>query len=379
VGSVALTASILDRIPLVTDILRVAARDVHMSPFVQAYEESVGYIQSQTDYDTPLFGELLAGPIPKLQSKISQELSKSAAETFSQSISPYDLARVSSAGRPGASAWITLGGLRYGKSVLSSKQYHTALVWRLGLPQPLLAGINSCSLGSLRHPPVDQQGVHFVNLNCGSANRARFDSGALSGEWRTARHDAIASVVGDLIREAGFRTRWQPDLPGLPGRKGDLEIFDFPRIGRNTILDVTCVCPYRCDHTLSGAPDGEPVAAARVAEKIKYRNYSGLSRVKHDFVPLAFDVFGGTAPAAELLLKKLASKAVSHVFGVTDGPIFAMNYAAIISKWSGRIYSVLTKEVANCIIEGARLARGGNLIDSSYEKMDMFETALPRM
>jgi hypothetical protein len=87
----------------------------------------------------------------------------------------------------------------------------------------------------------------------------------------------------------------------------------------------------------------------------------------------------GTAPAAELLLKKLASKAVSHVFGVTDGPIFAMNYAAIISKWSGRIYSVLTKEVANCIIEGARLARGGNLIDSSYEKMDMFETALPRM
>ena len=116
-----------------------------------------------------------------------------------------------------------------------------------------------------------------------------------------------------------------------------------------------------------------------MAEKIKYRNYSGLSRVKHDFVPLAFDVFGGTAPAAELLLKKLASKAVSHVLGVTDGPFFAMNYAAIISKWSGRIYSVLTKEVANCIIEGARLARGGNLIDSSYEKMDMFETALPRM
>ena len=100
-----------DRIPLVTDILRVAARDVHMSPFVQAYEESVGYIQSQTDYDTPLFGELLAGPIPKLQSKISQELSKSAAETFSQSISPYDLARVSSAGRPGPPAGPSIGNI----------------------------------------------------------------------------------------------------------------------------------------------------------------------------------------------------------------------------------------------------------------------------
>ena len=58
---------------------------------------------------------------------------------------------------------------------------------------------------------------------------------SLSGEWRTVRHDAIAYGVSEFVREAaGFRTKWQPSaLPGLPPeRKGDVEIFDFPRPGK---------------------------------------------------------------------------------------------------------------------------------------------------
>ena len=67
---------------------------------------------------------------------------------------------------------------------------------------------------------------------------------SLSGEWRTVRHDAIAYGVSEFVREAGFRTKWQPSaFRGLPPeRKGDVEIFDFPRPGKSLILDVTCVC-----------------------------------------------------------------------------------------------------------------------------------------
>ena len=121
------------------------------------------------------------------------------------------------------------------------------------------------------------------------------------------------------------------------------------------------------------------MAAARAAEKTKYHNYQDMSRNGYDFIPLAFDVFGGTAPEAASFLRKLAGLAVRHKFGVTEGRVFAINYAAILSEWSARLSAVLTREVAKCVIEGARLARGGNQIDSSFDRLDMFETALPRL
>ena len=71
--------------------------------------------------------------------------------------------------------------------------------------------------------------------------------------------------------------------------------------------------------------------------------------------------------------------AVRHKFGVTEGRVFSINYSTILSKWSARLSATLTREVAKCIIEGARLARGGNQIDSSFDRLDMFETALPRL
>ena len=78
-------------------------------------------------------------------------------------------------------------------------------------------------------------------------------------------------------------------------------------------------------------------------------------------------------------LRKLAGLAVRHKFGVTEGRVFSVNYAAILSKWSARLSAMLTREVVKCIIEGARLARGGDQIDSSFDRLDMFETALPRL
>ena len=237
--------------------------------------------------------------------KIWRHLSISSSE-FLESLSPYESARVTSAGSVGASAWLTSFGR--GNQTISSEQFRIALLWRLGLPQPILKGVHRCCKPG--HPPVDPEGVHFVNRNCGSANSARHTAmnESSSGEWRTVRHDAIARVIRDCVHEAGFRTKWQPgNLPNLPNRFGDIEVYDFPHPGRSTILDNTCVCPYKGDRTLSQPPDGAPILAARVAESKKEETYSQMHRDQKSFIPLAYDVFGGAAPKAEDFLKQMLS------------------------------------------------------------------------
>ena len=64
---------------------------------------------------------------------------------------------------------------------------------------------------------------------------------------------------------------------------------------------MTCVGPYTCTFGLNHTPDGAIAKAARVAEEKKEAFYFSLEREFYDFLPLAFDVFGGAAPKAEFL------------------------------------------------------------------------------
>jgi hypothetical protein len=62
-----------------------------------------------------------------------------------------------------------------------------------------------------------------------------------TGEWRTIRDDAIATVMTELVVEADFRNKRQPGwFPGMPPeRKGDILVFDYPSAGRTLVLYVT--------------------------------------------------------------------------------------------------------------------------------------------
>ena len=122
-------------------------------------------------------------------------------------------------------------------------------------------------------------------------------------------------------------------------------------------LDVTCVAPYTTNRRLNHTPDGNPVMAARLAEQRKYVSYHHMDRTHRDFKPLAFDVFGGTGPVAEQFISDLASRAVHRKHGLRDGDRFDVLYSALISQWKARLSSVIQREVANCIIEGANKAR----------------------
>jgi hypothetical protein len=256
------------------------------------------------------------------------------------------------------------------------------LLWRLGLRQPTLQGIRHCAMGN-RHPVVDPYGLHFVNRNCGSANAARSSQvESLAGEWRTIRHDAVARVVVTVLKDAGLRSRWQPGpLEGLPpDRKGDIEVYDYPCPGRSTIIDVTCVSPYSADQTLSHTPDGEPLRAARLAEDKKEASYRLLDRGRYNFLPLAFDVFGGAAPKADEFFQRFAALAVRNRTGLADGSAFSARYSALLGKWRTRFSVALNREIANSIIVGARNARGGERIcpgEGSEGGLHLFDPVRP--
>ena len=64
---------------------------------------------------------------------------------------------------------------------------------------------------------------------------------------------------------------------------------------------------YTSTRGLNHTPDGLPVCAARIAEGKKEDSYAALDKTSHEFLPLAFDVFCGTAPRADEFLRRLAS------------------------------------------------------------------------
>jgi hypothetical protein len=104
-----------------------------------------------------------------------------------------------------------------------------------------------------------------------------------------------------------------------PERKGDILVYDCPSAGRTLVLDVTCVGPYTSTRGLNYTPDGLPFCAARIAEGKKEDSYAALDKTSHDFLPLAFDVFCGTAPRADEFLRRLASIVVTRRTRVFQG------------------------------------------------------------
>ena len=118
--------------------------------------------------------------------------------------------------------------------------------------------------------------------------------------------------------------------------------------------------------------------AARIAEQEKFTAYSHhmeweyhhMDRTRREFKPLAFDVFGGTGPIAEEVLGELASRAVHRKHGLRDGDRFDVLYSALISRWKARLSSVIQREVANCIIEGANKARFSYSLDLFIDSVE---------
>ena len=60
------------------------------------------------------------------------------------------------------------------------------------------------------------------------------------------------------------------------------------------------------------------MCAVRIAEGKKEDSYAALDKTSHAFLPLAFDVFCGTAPRADEFLRRLASIVVTRRTGYSE-------------------------------------------------------------
>eukprot|EP00976_Prorocentrum_cordatum_P026057 528741-Prorocentrum_minimum.AAC.1 len=134
--------------------------------FVVSQKETIG-----VDPSVVLgFPELVEAPVPQLQRKISQLISEYQTAEFLESLSVRARACI----RPqiGGSVLCVAHIVRERQSddILRTVSDCPPLAPR-PLPQPILKGVHRCCEPG--HPPVDPEGVHFVNRNCGSANSAR--------------------------------------------------------------------------------------------------------------------------------------------------------------------------------------------------------------
>ena len=61
-----------------------------------------------------------------------------------------------------------------------------------------------------------------------------------TGNWRQQRHNAIRDLIAKIARQAGLQIAVERDmLPGIhPGIRADVILYDFPRRGTHTAVDV---------------------------------------------------------------------------------------------------------------------------------------------
>ena len=116
---------------------------------------------------------------------------------------------------------------------------------------------------------------------------------------------------------------------------------------------------------------------------------SHMHRNHKSFIPLAYDVFGGAAPKAEDFLKQMANLLYVGTFlvvqknlGIADGKEFDMAYVTLMGKWRTRLSLTIQREVANCIIVGARNARGGERLGTGVLSdgiFHLFDSIMPQI
>ena len=153
IASLALSASVMARVPSVNHILQSFVSSA--APYVgwlNDFHDARLQIESSCEEEVPSLADFTLEPIHAYQRKLTSSMKTVLVEEYLSNLSPYDWARITSAGSPGASNWLTAVPGESSQN-LTSEQFRVALSWRLGLSQPILRGVHRCSLGD-RHPPV---------------------------------------------------------------------------------------------------------------------------------------------------------------------------------------------------------------------------------
>ena len=194
---------------------------------------------------------------------------------------------------------------------MTTVEFRTACQLGLGIPLEILRGVTHCFAGH----PIDQYGLHFTTTACGSRSRDPVRTGA----WRTKRHDLIRDELGRIAQQCGVRVELERSgLPGIPNpaTRCDLVLYDFPEKERHTVIDVVIKGIFGSDGNLSSHLNSRspPGTMAIRGEADKRAIYAELIP-PYVFAPVAFEDFGRSGHATDVLLESLAKLRTSQILG----------------------------------------------------------------
>ena len=152
-----------------------------------------------------------------------------------------EAARMESLAGVGAQAYLTTVPRCY-HSRLASTQMLLSGLMAIGLPLPPQAGVRRSCWGHA----MDESCRHLVASGCGWSS-----PGGLCRTYPSAavRHDRLMDIWFKLLGNTGLRgSREPPMMPGMPpDRRADIQLNNFPGLGKAPLLDLTLRAVLRSD------------------------------------------------------------------------------------------------------------------------------------
>ena len=226
------------------------------------------------------------------QRKIQDELDNSAFDNLLPLTSSIrEKARLQSLSLPESGAWLSAAPIPALGLHLSSNEFRVALKYRLGVK--LYENERKCPF--CKSGTLDVMGDHAVSYH---------GHGDMISCHNRIRDKIISACSGSLLSPISEQKSLLPDNNSRPG-----DIF-LPvwNNGQPAALDVTITSPLQSGLIINASEKSGFALSA--AEDRKYEQYAqNCSEVGIQFIPLAFETFGGFSETVRKTLKLIANLA----------------------------------------------------------------------
>ena len=258
----------------------------------------------------------------KLQRRLQLVKNKSSFQRYLEVCSTdKEKARLISSSGPNAGSWLeAIPSTQH--FTLSSAQFRTAALMRLGAPLPALSNIQKCTQNCGNS--VDLYGYHLLTCKWGGGP--------------IHRHDHLSDSLYDMFRSLGFRCKKELQNQFLGKKRPDVAVYDYNQ-GKKLLLDMTVTHPWAL-HNIGSSKTISGYAASSKERSKNSKYLSAAIDLGHLFRPFALEVYGCWGAESVNTLKEAASLAPAAL---------AMSYGDFANYWRRRLAVCLQKGNADMI------------------------------
>jgi hypothetical protein len=298
------------------------------TPEVPGFTEALHRLNAKLSDESQIDPAALAGA-KNVQKVICGRLNTVIFDSLLAGSIRRDRARLRACRMPYAAAWLSVPPIRALGLCFHPREYRTCLRLWLGAKQfNHSAKLKVCP--ACNKSILDDWGIHAVMC-------------AKYGD-RISKHDHVRDIFLHYLRMGALSSRKViREAKGLITNKKDKPADIFVTNwsgGRKMALDVTIVNPQRNDLVDAsaaeagvGAAEGERVKMTKCAEKCKKHGF--------EFIPLAFETFGGYGKMAIPVVKTIISQAADRT---------GMTRSAVAIQMRQRISLAIMRANANMIL-----------------------------